>query len=118
MKGIDIVGIIMKCSIDQHKKKIIEQKYCCELPEIVSKIITVAEEPIFFNSNRILSFDEICEAEEEFNVSFIEKQMIPLIDCSDNDFIVYHFDSKKWSKFNIVDECVFKEKESLYELLK
>ena len=44
--------------------------------------------------------------------------MIPLIDCSDNDFIVYHFDSKTWSKFNIIDECVFKEKESLDELLK
>ena len=46
-----------------------------------------------------------------------DTEKIPLIDCGENDFIVYHFVDKIWSKFNIIDETVFK-KNSLKELLK
>ena len=54
----------------------------------------------------------------DLHVSFRDKEIIPLIDCGENDFIVYHFMDKIWSKFNIIDETVFKKKNSLEELLK
>lgn len=43
--------------------------------------------------------------------------MIPVIDCGENDFIVYHTAEGNWSKFNIIEECVFKKRATLGELL-
>ena len=44
--------------------------------------------------------------------------MIPLADCGENDFIVYHFTDGSWSKFNIIDETEFKKRNALDEILK
>ena len=48
---------------------------------------------------------------------FDAKKILPLIDCGDNDFIVFHIGTNKWSRFNIVDECIFKERDSLEDVL-
>ena len=80
--------------------------------------ISGSNKTVFLDDNiRILSFDEIINAEKELHVDFKSNQIIPLVDCGENDFIVYHFFDKIWSKFNIVDETVFKKKNSLQELL-
>lgn len=51
------------------------------------------------------------------HIAFKDKGIIPLVDCGENDFIVYHFKAKIWSKFNIIDETVF-QKKRFEELLK
>lgn len=40
---------------------------------------------------RVLSASEIIQAEEDLHVNFIEKQFLPVADCGDNNFVVYHF---------------------------
>ena len=92
--------------------------YADNLPEIVLKIISSAKETVFLDDdNRMLSYEEIVDAEKDLHVNFKEKGMIPLIDCGDNDFIVYNFNDSSWSKINIVDETVFKNRNSIYDLL-
>ena len=82
-----------------------------DLPEIVKKIVSNNEEPVFFDDGvRVLSLKEIIDAESDLHVEFAAKGMIPLADCGENDFIVYHLNDKKWSKFNITDEVLFKKK--------
>ncbi len=49
----------------------------------------------------------------DLHVSFKDKEIIPLIDCGENDFIVYHFMDKIWSKFNIIDETVLRRRTAL-----
>ena len=53
---------------------------------------------------RILSIEEIRDANEDLEVDFISLQLIPLIDCYDNDYICYDFKNDIWVVFNIVDE--------------
>lgn len=118
MTTVEFVEKLVGVDIDKKKKSKVEKIYGSELPEIVGKIISVATKPIFFDEYRVLSFDEICEADDELSVNFSEKKIIPLIDCGDNDFIVFHCKSDEWSKFNIIDECIFKKRKSLNELLK
>ncbi len=105
--------------VNSKKVKKVETSYGTELPEIIRKIVTSADETIFFDDGfRILSLDEICDAEKDLHVNFKEKGIIPLADCGENDFIVYHFEDEIWSKFNIIDETVFKKKSGFEELLK
>ncbi len=97
----------------------IENVYGATLPDVVKKIVSNAAETIFFDDDyRILSLGEIEDAENDLHVDFKAKGIIPLVDCGENDFIVYHFNDDIWSKFNIIDETVFKKQGSLDELLK
>lgn len=106
-------------SIDAKKVEEIEAIYCTKLPEIVKKIVSNANESIFFDDDdRILSYKEIADAQVDLHVNFKSKGLIPLADCGENDFIVYHFNDGSWSKFNIIDETVFKKRNALDELLK
>ncbi len=106
-------------NIDNKRINGVIDLYADNLPEIVLKIVSSAKETVFLDDDkRVLSYDEIVDAEKDLHVNFKEKGMIPLIDCGDNDFIVYDFNDSSWFKFNIVDEAVFKRKNSIYELLK
>jgi hypothetical protein len=103
--------------IDNEKVSKIESLYGSKVPEVVKKIISNNDETIFLEECRVLSLVEIADAETDLHVDFKGKQILPLFDCMDNDFIVYHYGTGKWSLFNIVDECVFKMRDSLAELL-
>lgn len=88
-----------------------------QMPGIIGQMLSFSEESIFFDDGwRTLSFSEIIEAEKDLHIGFAAMKLIPVVDCGENDFIVYHFDDDTWSKFNIIDECVFKKKNSLAEL--
>ena len=95
----------------------IEQKYGKLTSLTVQQLVSVQKDTLFFGDFRMLSNDEIVNATEELHVDFITKNILPLIDCGDNDFIVFHIKTNKWSKLNIVDECLFKERNSLEEVL-
>lgn len=117
MTILEFINKLDEQEIDNDKACKLEKIYSSNIPPIISKIISFASESVFFDTYRALSFNEICEAEDELCVDFIGKEIIPVIDCGCNDFIVFHCKSNEWSKFNIVDECVFKKKNSLEELL-
>lgn len=103
---------------DKNKVMSIERIYKAVLPEKVQLIISNNDETVFFdNGIRILSFSEVVNAEEELHVDFKKYGIIPLFDCKDNDFIVYHYNEDIWSKFNIIDEVSFKNKDDFIELL-
>ncbi len=94
----------------------IEAKYDAHFPDAVMRIISCAKESIFVdNGYRILSNEEVLLAEQELHVAFKEKGILPLVDCGENDFIVFHYKDGFWSKFNITDEAVFKKKKAFEE---
>jgi hypothetical protein len=110
---------IFNAAINDSKVDKIESVYGKNLPSLLKKIISNCEEVVFFDDNvRVLSYMEIIDAESDLHVQFSAKGLIPIVDCGENDFIVYHINDKIWSKFNIVDETVFKKKENLEDLLK
>ena len=109
---------IERKKIDDSKVKKIESIYKSELSELLKKIVSNSAETEFLDDGiRILSFDEIVDAEKDLHVNFKDLGILPIADCGENDFIVYHFAKDTWSKFNILDEICFKEKNELKELL-
>lgn len=109
---------IMTKEINVSRVERVQEVYATIFPEFIQKIISNNEETVFFDDeNRLLSFEEIIDAESDLHVDFKLKGIIPLVDCGDNDFIVYHFRDDIWSKFNIVDEIVFKRKNKFDDLL-
>ena len=91
--------------------------YGFALPHYVAQFVSFSTESIFFEDEwRTLSHDEIIDAEEDLHVDFAGKSMLPLIDCGENDFIVYCHTDGVWAKFNIVDECLFSKRSSLDDL--
>ena len=83
----------------------------------VGQLLSMQDDTLFFDDCRLLSHDEILRAQQELHVDFTGRGMLPLIDCGDNDFIVFHLKTGRWSKFNIVDESVFQERTSLKDVL-
>lgn len=117
MTAKEYLESITKKEIDLGKVEKIQNIYNKVLPEEVQKIVSNAEKSIFLDDVRILSYKEILNAEHDLHVDFKMKRMIPLADCGDNDFVVYHFDTHDWSKFNIIDELTFKKRKTLAEVL-
>ena len=66
---------------------------------------------------RLLSIAEIADASVDMNVDFAAYALIPLFDLADNDYIVYDAKHEKWAIFNIVDEIIFNESDTLEVLL-
>lgn len=109
---------VQKCEIDVKKVEEIQKIYETEFLDNFKRIISMSEETIFLNEDRrVLSFAEIVDAETDLHIAFKDKGIIPIVDCGENDFIVYHFNDDFWSIFNIIDESVFKKKDVLSELL-
>jgi len=108
---------IGNCVIDTVKVSKIEKMYGAVLPEIAKKIISYSNKPVFVGEYRVISYSEIVNAEDDLHVPFINKGMIPFVDCMNNDFIVYDFANNIWTKYNIVDRCRFAEQKSLEQLM-
>ena len=110
---------ILKETVDGGRVSEVERVYGAELPEVLKKIISNNEETIFLDDGvRILAFKEILNAKEELHVDFKADGIIPVADCGENDFIVYHFKETFWSKFNIIDEISLKKEKSIEALIK
>lgn len=119
MTGKEYLNSLSGVQVDREKTDKIASLFTGDLPDIVLRMISNAKEPVFLDDgSRVLSFNEIADAETDLHVAFRDQGMIPLVDRGENNFIVYHFLDKIWSKFNIVDETVFGKKDSLAELLK
>ena len=117
MKNKDYILDLKNVTIDEEKVNELEKEYKYHFNSILKAIVSKARVPLFLDEYKVLSFSEIKNASKELDVDFISKKIIPLIDCSDNDYIVYHFDTDSWSMYNIVDDCFFFKKSTLEELL-
>lgn len=95
-----------------------EAVYGGTLPAEVKQILSFSKESIFFDDGfRALSLAEVLGAWRELHVDFRAQGLVPLFDCGENDFIVYHIRDNVWSKYNIVDGTVFKKRDKLEDLL-
>lgn len=99
----------------------IEAKYSCPLPLEINIILSIKDRFIDVNENRVLRImnaDEILNANKELHVDFIEKGFIPIVDMFDNDFLVFSIHDLKYYTFNINDESIFNQYESMYSFFK
>ena len=118
MKVCDFFDMISNVKIDNAKVKELEKIYGLDIPTTIKSIVSVSNKPIFVEGYRILSFSEIVDADEDLEVNFSERQLLPVIDCGDNDFIVYDMGKDCWTKFNIIELCVFSQKKDLKQIMR
>ena len=114
MNRIEFLNSLTSVLINNEQKKQLSAVYNFEIPEIILKIL-----PVLFDEKRTrtLSFNEVIHAEEDNGVSFASKNLIPVVDAGDNDYIVYNKASNNWCMYNIVDETIFNETDSFENLL-
>ncbi len=118
MNGRQYIEMISKKDEDVDRIKKIEDVYGLTLPEILRKIVSNSDETVFLDGEkRILSFDEIIDAEQDLHTEFVKKGLLPIVDNGDNDFTVFRINHGNWSKYNIIDEVEFKVKDTIDELL-
>lgn len=108
---------INKTKVDSKVAKALTKAYGPDIPAIVEQVVTLFKSGGFVEDYRFLSLDEIEYAEDDLHVDFKKHNYIPLIDCGDNDFVVYDFRNDKWVKFNIIEKVSFKKKQSLEDIL-
>lgn len=103
-KSLDNVKVDTKVVRD------VEKAYDCWIPSEVARIICKAKKGEFVgNNSRILSLNEILNAEKDLGVKFASKGLVPIADTGNNDFIVYDSKKNNFSKFNITDQVQFKK---------
>ncbi len=87
-------------------------------PDIILKILSLFQAPELFDENesRTLSINEVLHAEEINDVPFRSKDLIPIVDLGNNDYIVYNTAQGSWYLYNTVDEILF-DKEPSFENL-
>lgn len=104
-------------SINDDVVRCVEAVYGHTLPIVVKQILSFSKESVFFDDEfRTLSLAEILDAQADLHIDFKALGLVPVADCGENNFIVYHTDNDSWSKYNIVDETVFKKRPQLKDL--
>lgn len=101
---------------NKDKIKQVESLYAISVPGEVACLISNLEETVFFDNDsfiRLLSFQELIDAETDMNVSFCKNGIVPFFDLGDNDYLVYDLKKQTWCKYNIVDEIAFSFKTKL-----
>lgn len=83
---------------------------------LLNNVLTNQEKT--YQNARLLSLEEILNADEDLQVDFVQYGLIPVFDVYDNDFICYQTKDGNWCKFNIVDEIRFQKDSRLEDLLK
>ena len=117
MNKTEYLDMLSDTVVDKVKVDKVQSVFGREVSETVQKIVSCSEDTVFFDDGyRTLSINEIINADEQLHAQFTENGLVPLIDCGDNDFIVYNAKDNNWSKYNIVDDVVFKIRETFEEL--
>ena len=114
-----ILNIIKRQEINDSVNLLLKKLNIPNLNNEATFIFSAAKsKPLFFDNEdfyRLLSFDEIINANDEFGLSLTSLNLLPLIDCGENDFICYNYKTNNWCKFNVTDEVRFSEKASILE---
>lgn len=116
----DILSNITSLPIDHMFFSLLEDLYKTSISEDLKRVLSISKETAFYEDApllRGLSYDEILNASSDMAVDFLSKQILPVFDVGDNDFIVYDLVEKCWYMFNIVDEVKFAKADFLTEYL-
>ena len=65
---------------------------------------------------RIFNPKEFMQFNENFEFDFIQINLIPFIDCFDNDYICFDFKNNKYVFFSLSDELIFEEFKTLTKI--
>ena len=118
MTKAEYIERVRNSKVSPKRIKIINKAYETEINDIVAQIVSLADKVDFFDEERrALSFQEIANPKEQMKYDFVSKGLIPLIDAYDNTYVVYMISEKKWAKYNIVDQVLFKKREKLESVL-
>lgn len=96
----------------------IESLYNFKMNKDIKKVLS-DNERYTFDGHRVLHISEILDPIKNFDIDFVKLRLLPIIDCSDNDLIVYEINNKCFSKFNIVDNIIYKSNintDSLFDM--
>lgn len=109
---------ITNAAINEEFVNRVENKFGCNLPELVKRIISISEKQLFFGEEkRLMSLTEIENASEQLHVDFKKRNLIPIVDAYENDFICFNYKTNKWCYFNVNDRLCFSENPVLNSLL-
>ena len=112
------IELIKTNEINQDFVKSVEKLYKHILTEELKHIVSVVMDDYFISQNcRVLSATEILRTEYFTGVDFTELAMIPIVDCKDDDYIVYNFATQRFEMYNIYDEVSFREADNLETLI-
>lgn len=89
----------------------IEEKYATLLPMEVKMLIKEYEGQFIRVGDgehyRVLERDEMLDTERHLGLDCVKMGMVPLIDCKDNQFLVYNAGKHVFEMINIVDGMPF-----------
>ncbi len=118
MTNEEFLSKITNSAINDEFVQRLEGKFGCSLPDLLKRIISISGKQLFFGEEkRLMSFTEIENSTELLHVDFKKKNLIPIIDAYENDFICFNYKTSKWCFFNVNEGVGFSENSSLDELL-
>lgn len=96
----------------------VEKLYNTSLPIDIHLLLSVKDHFLNVKSGgtiRILEVDEIMNATEELHVDFLGKNIVPLADLFDNNFLVFSCTTHNYKIMNITDESLFETYKAIYD---
>ena len=110
--------LIKNIGIDEDAVSSVEELFGMSLNDDLKHIVSVVLDDYFIDEKcRVISLKEILRTEDFIGVDFTELNMIPLVDCKDDDYIVFNFNTQKYEMYNIYEEVSFREANNLEMLL-
>ncbi len=104
--------------VNMDRVDVVEKIYGQELNEILSKVVSLADQvDCFDEERRALSFEEIKNPVKYLEFDAVKKGFVPVIDAYDCTYIVYLFDEKKWGVYSVVDDMIFIKNELIEEIV-
>ncbi len=89
--------------------KILLKKYKnIDNQELLSILEKVCDEPCFLNEKRLLSELEILNYKEIIGIH--KNDLIPLIDCYNNEFLIYDLIRGEFKMYSIDDDIIYDSK--------
>jgi hypothetical protein len=122
MKDITVEDVVSTLTTFDRGVADIERKYAMVLPMEIKLLLQEYESQfVLVNAGehyKVLDRDEIKDAKLHLGVDCAVKGIVPLIDCKDNNFLIYNPDKNCYEMLNIVDEMPFNSYPSLVSFWK
>lgn len=118
MNRKDFLNSIEDAFVNNETKEKLFLVYGKSIPNLILKILSLYPSSELFDENesRTLSFNEVLHAEEDNSIPFKSNGIVPIVDCGNNDFIVYDSKKNNWCMYNILDEIMFNETSKFEDL--
>lgn len=112
------VDLIRNNNVNDKVVTKLEELYGFSLTDALKHIVSVEMDDYFISDKyRVISAKEMLSTEYFIGVDLTKLNMIPLVDCMDDDYIVFNFANQKFEMYHIYDEISFVEGSSLEEML-